>query len=260
MKVYGLNIVCHPGAVFSTKEKAQRFLVDYRRKSHPYEFEYDDTDEGEIIATYCNSPRTRLQNGSVRSNKATLDDFDGDGYSIQELEVDARVREKETGLMEAIEANIDCQAHEPPITYEKTIRLNANTLIRKARTNGYVSQKEWLKKHGFDLYESYAQWVVVAEMIASANGTKKDFDNVGGFNARARGNDARNTMLHGLLDARLRKQIVEANPSLTEDEIESERLKLRSNDAVRKDHLRDMRKIARRIFHTYNEERVPANI
>jgi hypothetical protein len=115
-------------------------------------------------------------------------------------------------------------------------------------------QKEWLKNHGFDLYESYAQWVVIAEMIKTANGDRQDFDNAGGFHAGVRGNDARNTMWHGLLDARLRKQIIEANSSLTEEEIEAERLKLRSNDAIRKEHIREMRKIARAIFRTYNQD------
>jgi hypothetical protein len=97
----------------------------------------------------------------------------------------------------------------------KEIRLTANNLIRIARTNGYAAQKEWLKNHGFECYESYAQWVVIAELIKNVNGSRNDFDSAGGFHAGVRGNDARNTALHSLLDARLRKQIVEANPSLT---------------------------------------------
>jgi hypothetical protein len=129
--------------------------------------------------------------------------------------------------------------------------MSTNNLIRIARESGYQVQKEWLKDHGFEFCESYAQWVVIAEMVKNQNGAKRDFDRACGMHAGARGNTARNTAFHKLLDSRLRKEIITSNPTLAEHEIESEILKLRGNDKIRKSHLKEMRKMSQKIFYTY---------
>jgi hypothetical protein len=51
----------------------------------------------------------------------------------------------------------------------------ASTLIRQARESGYRNEKVWLANTGFEFYETYAQWVVIADLIKRNNGTRERF-------------------------------------------------------------------------------------
>jgi hypothetical protein len=98
MKVYVLSIIEEVTSVFSTREKAYAALIDHCRKDWNDLFDDEDTEipenDNELIAQYFEQLGYQF---SQRQNTEVLEAYwnmgDGDGYTIEEFEVDARVRE-----------------------------------------------------------------------------------------------------------------------------------------------------------------------
>jgi hypothetical protein len=67
---------------------------------------------------------------------------------------------------------------------------------------------------------------------------------------KSKSSDVRNTALQKLLDSRLPKGLLAHNPKLNEGELEEQVLAMRADAAVKKQHLKEIGKISRKIFHS----------